>query len=48
VLLCRHHHTLIHQSEWEVRMVHEIPTFYAPGWLDPEQKPRRNLINTVA
>jgi len=48
VLLCRHHHTLIHQSEWEVKMVHEIPTFYAPSWLDPDRKPRRNVINAVA
>ncbi|MET8764768.1 HNH endonuclease signature motif containing protein [Lentzea sp. NPDC004782] len=37
VLLCRHHHTLIHRSEWEVTMVHGIPTFYAPSWLDPQQ-----------
>src|SRR3712207_288431 len=47
VLLCRHHHTLIHQSEWEVRMVNGIPTFYAPAWLDPQRSPRRNLINTA-
>jgi hypothetical protein len=48
VLLCRHHHTLIHQSEWEVKMVHGLPAFYPPSWLDPEQKPRRNLIGSVA
>ncbi len=47
VLLCRHHHTLIHQSEWEVQMVHGIPTFYAPAWLDPDHKPRRNLIHAA-
>ncbi|WP_081902028.1 HNH endonuclease signature motif containing protein [Lentzea aerocolonigenes] len=47
VLLCRHHHTLIHQSEWEVGMVNGIPTFYAPAWLDPQQRPRRNLVNTA-
>ncbi|MEV6243723.1 DUF222 domain-containing protein [Lentzea sp. NPDC051838] len=48
VLLCRHHHTLIHQSEWEVKLVHGIPTFYPPPWLDPERKPRRNLIHAAA
>jgi len=48
VLLCRHHHTLIHQSEWEVKMVHGLPAFYPPSWLDPDQKPRRNLVNSVA
>ncbi|MET8761487.1 DUF222 domain-containing protein [Lentzea sp. NPDC004782] len=48
VLLCRHHHTLIHRSEWEVRMVHGLPTFYPPSWLDPDQKPRRNIVGSVA
>jgi hypothetical protein len=47
VLLCRHHHTLIHQSEWEVKLVNGIPTFYPPAWLDPQRSPRRNLINTA-
>ncbi|MCP2246152.1 HNH endonuclease signature motif containing protein [Lentzea aerocolonigenes] len=45
VLLCRHHHTLIHQSKWNVKLVNGIPTFYAPEWLDPLRKPRRNPIN---
>ncbi|MEV6239713.1 DUF222 domain-containing protein [Lentzea sp. NPDC051838] len=48
VLLCGHHHTLIHQSEWEVKLVHGIPTFYPPPWLDPERKPRRNQLHTAA
>ncbi|MEV6240079.1 DUF222 domain-containing protein [Lentzea sp. NPDC051838] len=48
VLLCRHHHTLIHQSEWEVKLIHGIPTFYPPPWLDPERKPRRNQLHTAA
>ncbi|HEX8868255.1 MAG TPA: DUF222 domain-containing protein, partial [Lentzea sp.] len=48
VLLCRHHHTLIHQSEWTVKMVHGIPTFYAPPWLDPCGKPKRNPMHAPA
>lgn len=40
VLLCRHHHTLIHQSEWEVKLLHGIPTFIPPAWLDPARTPR--------
>ncbi|WP_232837139.1 HNH endonuclease signature motif containing protein, partial [Lentzea terrae] len=48
VLLCRHHHTLIHHSEWTVRMVHGTPTFYPPAWLDPQRRPRRNLLHTAA
>jgi hypothetical protein len=47
VLLCRHHHTLIHRSGWTVTMRHGIPTFYPPSWLDPHRQPRRNLINTA-
>ncbi|WP_189256438.1 HNH endonuclease signature motif containing protein, partial [Lentzea flava] len=35
VLLCRHHHTLIHRSGWEVKIEHGLPVFYAPAWLDP-------------
>ncbi|HEX8869738.1 MAG TPA: DUF222 domain-containing protein [Lentzea sp.] len=47
VLLCRHHHTLIHQSEWEVKMLQGIPTFYAPPWLDALRKPRRNSLHAA-
>jgi hypothetical protein len=47
VLLCRHHHTLIHQSEWDVTMVHGMPTFYPPRWVDEHRKPRRNLIHAA-
>jgi hypothetical protein len=41
-LLCRHHHTLIHQSEWEVRLLNGTPTFIPPAWLDPARTPRTN------
>ncbi|WP_439660370.1 DUF222 domain-containing protein [Lentzea sp. HUAS TT2] len=41
-LLCRHHHTLIHQSEWEVRLLDGTPTFTPPAWLDPTRTPRTN------
>lgn len=47
VLLCRHHHTLIHRSEWEVTMRHGIPWFYPPAWLDPERRPRRDLLHAA-
>ncbi|WP_045318563.1 HNH endonuclease signature motif containing protein [Lentzea aerocolonigenes] len=48
VLLCRHHHTLIHQSEWEVRLELGIPTFYPPAWLAPARNPRRNQLHAAA
>ncbi|MFI6101898.1 DUF222 domain-containing protein [Lentzea sp. NPDC051213] len=47
VLVCRLHHRLLHRSEWEVTMVAGIPMFTRPRWLDPERKPRRNLLHTV-
>jgi len=47
VLLCRHHHTLIHRSEWTVTMVNGQPTFYPPSWVDPDRKPRRNPIHAA-
>ncbi|WP_434451505.1 DUF222 domain-containing protein [Lentzea sp. E54] len=47
VLLCRSHHTLVHQSEWEVTMVSGIPVFTRPRWLDPSRTYRRNLLSTV-
>jgi hypothetical protein len=43
VLLCGHHHRLIHDSEWEVRLgADRLPEFLPPAWLDPDRKPRRN------
>lgn len=47
VLLCRHHHTLIHRSEWEVTMVGGLPMFTRPAWLDPERPRRRNLLHAA-
>ncbi|MFD9701982.1 DUF222 domain-containing protein [Lentzea sp. NPDC059081] len=44
-LLCRHHHTLIHQSEWEVKLRNGTPTFVPPSWLDPTRTPRTNTAH---
>lgn len=41
-LLCRHHHTLIHHSDWEVKLHNGTPTFVPPAWLDPARTPRTN------
>nr|WP_275941555.1 HNH endonuclease signature motif containing protein [Planosporangium mesophilum] len=44
VLLCGHHHRLIHHGDWRVRINpgDGFPDFIPPAYLDPEQKPRRN------
>ncbi|ANZ38191.1 hypothetical protein BBK82_21120 [Lentzea guizhouensis] len=47
VLLCRHHHTLIHRSGWQVEMVAASPVFVGPAWLDPGRVPRRNLLHAA-
>lgn len=43
VLLCSHHHHLIHKEQWQIEVRAEIPWFIPPPLLDPRQKPRRNL-----
>ncbi|AUH67902.1 DUF222 domain-containing protein [Gordonia sp. PS3] len=44
VLLCRMHHTLIHQSGWEVFIGHDrYPWFREPADTDQPHRPRREL-----
>ncbi|MEU5903864.1 DUF222 domain-containing protein [Micromonospora sp. NPDC047467] len=46
VLLCGHHHRLIHQGDWAVRIAPDgKPDFLPPRWLDPHRVPRRNLYH---
>ncbi len=43
VLLCGHHHRLIHQGHWTVTIAHDgQPEFTPPDWIDPQRKPLRN------
>ena len=48
VLLCGHHHRLIHNPHagWNVHIAADAhPTFTPPAWLDPRQLPRRNAFH---
>jgi hypothetical protein len=46
VLLCAHHHRLLHRSGWEVRIATDgLPEFRPPVFLDKRRKPRRNNIH---
>ncbi|HEX7745406.1 MAG TPA: DUF222 domain-containing protein [Micromonosporaceae bacterium] len=46
VLLCGHHHRLIHAGDWAVHLAADgMPEFVPPAWLDPLQRPRRNLYH---
>jgi hypothetical protein len=43
VLLCGHHHGLIHHSEWQVYIAADgMPEFIPPAHIDPTRTPRRN------
>ncbi|WIV54529.1 HNH endonuclease signature motif containing protein [Amycolatopsis nalaikhensis] len=46
VLLCGHHHRLLHRSGWHVRIAADgLPEFLPPVYLDKRRKPRRNNIH---
>lgn len=46
VLVCGHHHRLIHQGDWAVKMATDgLPEFIPPAHLDPSQTPRRNTFH---
>jgi Domain of unknown function (DUF222) len=43
VLLCGHHHRVIHYHGWDVQMTGAgFPEFLPPTWIDPARTPRRN------
>jgi hypothetical protein len=45
VLLCGSHHRLVHHHDWHVRIAADgLPEFLPPAWIDPDRRPRRNLI----
>ena len=40
VLLCAHHHNVVHHHGWQVHLDHHrLPEFTPPPWIDPEQTP---------
>ncbi|MEQ0565567.1 DUF222 domain-containing protein [Amycolatopsis sp. NEAU-NG30] len=46
VLMCAHHHRLLHRSGWDVRIAADgLPEFLPPVWLDRRRKPRRNNLH---
>ena len=43
-LYCGAHHKILHEQGWTARMGPDgRPEVVPPGWIDPEQRPRRNL-----
>ena len=46
--LCSHHHALIHQGDWQIRMAKDgHPEIIPPTWIDPDQRPRRNHLHPL-
>ncbi|MEV6648703.1 DUF222 domain-containing protein [Amycolatopsis sp. NPDC051371] len=46
VLMCAHHHRLLHRSGWQVRIATDgLPEFLPPVFLDKRRKPRRNNLH---
>jgi hypothetical protein len=46
VLLCRHHHRLVHHARWDVELGPDRrPRFLPPARLDPLRRPRRNAYH---
>ncbi|GAA1373065.1 HNH endonuclease signature motif containing protein [Catellatospora chokoriensis] len=46
VLLCGHHHRVIHHDDWHVRLGHDRrPEFIPPGYVDVARHPRRNTFH---
>jgi hypothetical protein len=46
VLLCGHHHRLMHRSGWEVRIAADaLPEFLPPAHIDPLRRRRRNNLH---
>ncbi|RZS31182.1 uncharacterized protein DUF222 [Herbihabitans rhizosphaerae] len=46
-LLCRYHHTTVHEQDWEIVMRDGIPYYIPPAWVDPDRKPIRNTMHTA-
>ena len=41
VLLCAHHHNVVHHHGWQVHLdPNRLPVFTPPPWVDPDQTPR--------
>ncbi|GIE04449.1 HNH endonuclease signature motif containing protein [Paractinoplanes durhamensis] len=45
-LLCRHHHRVIHHTDWKARLATDgHPEFIPPATVDAQRRPRRNIFH---
>ncbi len=47
VLLCGHHHRLVHHSEWTCAITDGRATFRPPRFIDPARTPRHNTLHPL-
>ena len=46
VLLCEHHHRVVHRAGWDIQLAPDgIPEFLPPTFIDPHRKPRPNNMH---
>ena len=46
VLVCAHHHRLLHHGDWEIQFAPDgVPEYLPPTWIDPNRAPRRNMMH---
>ncbi|HEY2673652.1 MAG TPA: hypothetical protein VGJ07_25225 [Rugosimonospora sp.] len=47
VLVCGHHHRVLHRGEWEVRIEprDRLLVFIPPAYVDASREPRRNACH---
>ena len=48
ILLCRHHHMLVHNNGWQITRTHGTTHFIPPPDIDPHQKPIRAQTKSPA
>jgi len=47
ILLCEHHHRVVHRAGWDIQLAPDgIPEFLPPAFIDPRRKPRRNNVHS--
>jgi hypothetical protein len=45
VLLCHHHHWIVHHDNWQITFLNGIPHVIPPPIIDPHQQPKRNTMH---
>jgi len=47
LLLCSHHHDVVHHDGWDITMIDGAPWFIPPPWIDPDRTPRQHSRHKI-